>query len=276
MDVRYSTNPEDMKHYTTSELRKEFLIENLFEEGKINVIYSHVDRVITAGCMITDKQIFLADFIEENALGTSFFLERREAGIINVGSCGKVEIDGELYELGNCDGLYVGMGSKDIKFSSENETARFYITSAPAHKTYPTRRISADDAKMVELGSVAESNKRVIRQYLHPAVLETCQLSMGVTFLDQGCVWNTMPCHTHERRMEVYFYFNMDEGLVFHYMGKPDETRHIVIRNEQAVISPSWSIHSGCGTRNYSFIWSMAGENKVFDDMDFVAINYIK
>jgi 4-deoxy-L-threo-5-hexosulose-uronate ketol-isomerase len=233
--------------------------------------YSHIDRIIVAGITPSDKPLSLEGSKE---LGCSYFLERREMGIINIGGAGIVTLDGEKYELNNSDGLYVGMGVKEVSFESLDaaKPAKFYMNSGTAHKTYPTVKIGLDKANKVKAGSDAECNKRTINQYVHPAVCESCQLVMGMTILEPGSIWNTMPCHTHERRMEVYMYFNMDEdSVVFHLMGKPDETRHIVMRNEQAVISPSWSIHSGVGTKNYTFIWGMVGENQTFTDMDVVA-----
>ncbi|WP_434631261.1 5-dehydro-4-deoxy-D-glucuronate isomerase [Thermoanaerobacterium thermosaccharolyticum] len=268
MEVRYASHYEDVKHYDTSELRKHFLIENLFTPGKLYMVYSHVDRIIVAGAVPTDKPLYLEASKE---LGSNYFLERREMGIINIGGTGIVNLDGERYELNNSDGLYVGMGIKEVSFESldANKPAKFYINSATAHKSYPTVKIGLSEANKVKAGTDEECNKRTINQYVHPAVCQSCQLVMGMTILEPGSIWNTMPCHTHDRRMEVYLYFNMDEdNVVFHFMGTPNETRHIVVKNEQAVISPSWSIHSGVGTKNYTFIWGMVGENQTFTDMD--------
>ncbi|AGB20003.1 5-dehydro-4-deoxy-D-glucuronate isomerase [Thermoanaerobacterium thermosaccharolyticum] len=268
MEVRYASHYEDVKHYDTTELRKHFLIENLFTPGKLYMVYSHVDRIIVAGAVPTDKPLYLEASKE---LGSNYFLERREMGIINIGGTGIVNLDGERYELNNSDGLYVGMGIKEVSFESldANNPAKFYINSATAHKSYPTVKIGLDQANKVKAGTDEECNKRTINQYVHPAVCQSCQLVMGMTILEPGSIWNTMPCHTHDRRMEVYLYFNMDEdNVVFHFMGTPNETRHIVVKNEQAVISPSWSIHSGVGTKNYTFIWGMVGENQTFTDMD--------
>ncbi|MFU0782674.1 MAG: 5-dehydro-4-deoxy-D-glucuronate isomerase [Thermoanaerobacterium thermosaccharolyticum] len=270
MEVRYASHYEDVKHYDTTELRKHFLIENLFTPGKLNMVYSHVDRIIVAGAVPTDKPLYLEASKE---LGSNYFLERREMGIINIGGTGIVNLDGERYELNNSDGLYVGMGIKEVSFESldANNPAKFYINSATAHKSYPTVKIGLSEANKVKAGTDEECNKRTINQYIHPAVCQSCQLVMGMTILEPGSIWNTMPCHTHDRRMEVYLYFNMDEdNVVFHFMGKPNETRHIVVKNEQAVISPSWSIHSGVGTKNYTFIWGMVGENQTFTDMDTI------
>ena len=276
LDVRYANHPEDSKHYTTEELRKHYLIEKVFIEDEVNLVYSHVDRVIAGGITPVKKALKLEGCKE---LGSEYFLERRELGVINIGGDGKVVIDGTEYEVKSREGLYIGMGSKELVFTSENEKnpAKFYINSSPAHKTYPTVMINLEKANKVHLGDLANSNKRTIYQYVHPAVCQSCQLVMGMTMLEPNNMWNTMPCHTHERRMEVYLYFDMtDNNKVFHLMGEPNETRHIVMGNEQAVISPSWSIHSGVGTKNYTFIWGMAGENQTFTDMDHVAMDDLR
>ncbi len=276
IEVRNSWNPNDTKHYTTEQMRKEFLIQNLFLPGKIKMVYSHVDRIIAGGVCPTDAPLKLEAGHE---LGVDYFLERRELGVINVGGEGTVTLDGEAYTLIHKDGLYVGMGIKDVVFTSKDpkNPAKFYINSTPAHTSYPTVKIDIAKANKRPLGSVEECNKRVINQFIHPAVCQSCQLLMGMTELEPGSNWNTMPCHTHDRRMEVYFYFDLGEDdVVFHMMGEPNETRHIVMRNEEAVISPSWSIHSGVATRNYTFIWGMAGENQNFDDMDDVAMKDLK
>ena len=276
LDVRYANHPEDSKHYTTEELRKHYLIEKVFIEDEVNLVYSHVDRVIAGGITPVKKALKLEGCKE---LGSEYFLERRELGVINIGGDGKVVIDEVEYEVKSREGLYVGMGSKELVFTSENEKnpAKFYINSSPAHKTYPTVMINLEKANKVHLGDLANSNKRTIYQYVHPAVCQSCQLVMGMTMLEPNNMWNTMPCHTHERRMEVYLYFDMtDDNKVFHLMGEPNETRHIVMGNEQAVISPSWSIHSGVGTKNYTFIWGMAGENQTFTDMDHVAMDDLR
>ena len=276
LDVRYANHPEDSKHYTTEELRKHYLIEKVFIEDEVNLVYSHIDRVIAGGITPVKKALKLEGCKE---LGSEYFLERRELGVINIGGDGKLVIDGVEYEVKSREGLYVGMGSKELVFTSENEKnpAKFYINSSPAHKTYPTVMINLEKANKVHLGDLANSNKRTIYQYVHPAVCQSCQLVMGMTMLEPNNMWNTMPCHTHERRMEVYLYFDMtDDNKVFHLMGEPNETRHIVMGNEQAVISPSWSIHSGVGTKNYTFIWGMAGENQTFTDMDHVAMDDLR
>jgi len=274
MDIRYGANQKDAKYYTTEELREEFLIESLFVAGQKNMVYSHIDRIIVGGVTPTDQVIELADGIDTmKQLGTNSFLERRELGIINIGAAGKVFVDGVEYTMGNKDALYVGKETAKVEFISNDvaNPAKFYINSAPAHAVYPAKHISMKNAKQVAIGDPATANKRTIFQLIHPDVVQSCQLMMGLTMLEEGSVWNTMPAHTHERRMEVYLYFDIaDDAAVFHYMGEPTETRHIVMQNEQAVISPSWSIHSGCGTRNYTFIWGMVGENKTFDDIDHI------
>lgn len=250
------------------------MITDLFIPGKVRRVYSHIDRIITMGfCPDQQKQELGQGLDIMKSLGTGYFLERRELGLINVGGSGRVTVDGEVFQMNSQDGLYVGMGAKEVVFESDNpqQPAKFYTLSAPAHKTYPNKHIDITKAKQVPMGDTKSSNKRIIFQFIHPDVLPTCQLTMGLTKLEPGNVWNTMPCHTHERRMEVYFYFDLPEdGVVFHYMGEPDQTRHIVMRNEEAVISPSWSIHAGCGTSAYTFIWGMVGENQTFDDMDHV------
>lgn len=276
IEARYATHPEDSKKYTTEELRQHYLIETVFENDAIKFTYSHVDRIIAGGIMPVNSVVGLSATKE---LGVDYFLQRREMGIINVGGPGKVILDGETQTLGHRDGLYVGMGIKSVEFISDDPStpAKFYINSAPAHHAYPMVKIDIEKANPVKLGDMSTLNKRTIYQYVHPAVCQSCQLVMGLTVLEPGSVWNTMPTHTHERRMEVYFYFDMDEQTrVFHFMGQPEETRHIVIKNEQAVISPSWSIHSGVGTNRYTFIWGMVGENQTFDDMDHVPMAQLR
>jgi len=275
MDIRYSCNQRDFKRYTTEETRKEFLIEELFKADEVISVYSHVDRMVTLGAMPVNENISIEKGMNVwHNFGTQYFLERREIGMFNVGNgSGKVSVDGTVYELGPKDCLYITKGAKEVIFSSDDATnpAKFYMVSAPAHTTYETKLIKIADAAKKPLGATETSNKRVINQFIHPDVLKTCQLSMGMTVLESGSVWNTMPAHTHERRMEVYFYFDIPkDNVVFHMMGEGNETRHIVMQNEQAVISPSWSIHSGAGTANYTFIWAMGGENQVFDDMDTI------
>lgn len=275
MDIRYSCNQRDFKRYTTEETRKEFLIEKLFKADEVISVYSHVDRMVTLGAMPVNESISIEKGMDVwHNFGTQYFLERREIGMFNVGTgSGKVTVDGTVYELGYKDCLYITKGAKEVIFSSDDAAnpAKFYMVSAPAHTSYETKLIKIADAAKKPLGAIETSNKRVINQFIHPDVLKTCQLSMGMTVLEPGSVWNTMPAHTHERRMEVYFYFDIPkDNVVFHMMGEGTETRHIVMQNEQAVISPSWSIHSGAGTANYTFIWAMGGENQVFDDMDTI------
>ncbi len=268
MELRTAASPKDVKHYTTDRLREEFLIDDLFKADDIKLVYSHIDRIITGSAVPVSQELKLTAGDE---LRAEYFLQRREMGIINIGGKGTVTIDGTVYELEYKDGMYIGMGARDISFASVDAAnpAKFYINSAPAHTSYPTVLIKPENCVKVELGSLEGSNHRVICKYILPGQVESCQLVMGMTQLKPGSVWNTMPCHTHDRRMEVYLYFDMQENdLVFHYMGEPAETRHIIMRNEQAVISPSWSIHSGCGTKAYTFIWGMVGENQDFDDMD--------
>lgn len=275
MDIRYSCNQRDFKRYTTEETRKEFLIEELFKADEVISVYSHVDRMVTLGAMPVNEKISIEKGMDVwKNFGTQYFLERREIGMFNVGmGSGKVTVDDTVYELGCKDCLYITKGAKKVVFSSDDASnpAKFYMVSAPAHTSYETKLIKIADAAKKHLGAMETSNKRVINQFIHPDVLKTCQLSMGMTVLEPGSVWNTMPAHTHERRMEVYFYFDIPkDNVVFHMMGEGNETRHIVMQNEQAVISPSWSIHSGAGTANYTFIWAMGGENQVFDDMDTI------
>ncbi len=287
MELRTAASPKDVKYYTTQRLREEFLIQNLFMPDEIKLVYSHIDRIITGAATPVSKTLELTAGDE---LRAEYFLQRREMGVINVGGAGVITIDGKQYELAYKDGMYIGMGARDISFSSKDNSApaKFYLNSAPAHKVYPTVLIKPEgepgegivivkDENKVELGSLEESNHRVICKYILPGQVESCQLVMGMTKLAPGSVWNTMPCHTHDRRMEVYLYFEMPEdAFVMHYMGEPDETRHIIMRNEEAVISPSWSIHAGSGSQAYTFIWGMVGENQAFDDMDAVAMKDLR
>lgn len=280
MDIRYSANQRDVRHYTTEDLRREFLIENLYRPDEVTAVYSHVDRMVIMGCMPVNSTVSIDQGIDVWAsFGTHYFLERREAGLFNIGGSGRVTVDGRDYAMGCKDCLYITRGVKEVLFSSDDPVApaRFYIVSAPAHCSYETRLLRLADAAKKPCGDTAASNKRVINQFIHPDVLKTCQLSMGMTVLEPGSVWNTMPAHTHERRMEIYMYFDLPENeVVFHMMGEGKETRHIVMRNEQAVISPSWSIHAGAGTCNYTFIWAMGGENQAFDDMDTIPSQDLK
>lgn len=274
MEIRYGTHPQAFAHCTTAEIRDEFLIENLFQPDQLVCVYSHIDRMIVLGCLPVTQELHLEQGMDVWAcLGTHTFLERRELGVFNLGGNGSIVADGVTYHMGHKDCLYVAMGTQNVVFSSENkeEPAKFYLVSAPAHRACKTTFISIQNAAARKLGGADNANTRTIYQFIHPDVLETCQLTMGMTSLEPGNVWNTMPCHTHERRMEVYLYTDVaPENVVFHFMGQPQETRHLVIQNQQAVISPSWSIHSACATSNYSFIWAMGGENQAFDDMDAI------
>jgi 4-deoxy-L-threo-5-hexosulose-uronate ketol-isomerase len=276
MDIRYAIHPDHMMTLDSENVRKHFLIERPFEKDKMNMVYSHIDRIIVGGACPADQELELKVTKE---LGVDSFLERRELGIINIGSKGIVSLDGREYILEKKECLYVGMGSKEVSFKSldRNDPAKFYFNSTPAHVTYPIVRLSMNDAQRVNLGTPDKANVRTIYQFIHPKVLNSCQLVMGMTVLEPNSIWNTMPCHTHDRRMEVYLYFDLPEdALVFHLLGEPKETRHIVVRNEQAVLSPSWSIHSGVGTNHYTFIWGMAGENQTFTDMDEIPMSELK
>ncbi|MCR5594425.1 MAG: 5-dehydro-4-deoxy-D-glucuronate isomerase [Lachnospiraceae bacterium] len=281
MELRTACSPKDEKYYDTKRLREEFLIDDLFKPDEIKLVYSHIDRIIT-GSAVPVKGTLVLEAGDE--LRAEYFLQRREMGVINIGGLGIITIDGREYEVDYKQGMYIGMGKRDISFDSKDPSkpAKFYINSAPAHTTYPTVLIKREgtpsedvviikDENKKELGSLEGANHRVINKYILPGQVETCQLEMGMTELKPGSIWNTMPCHTHDRRMEVYLYFDIPEdAFVCHFMGEPQETRHIIMRNEQAVISPSWSIHSGAGSQAYTFIWGMVGENQDFDDMDDV------
>ena len=276
MDIRYAIHPDQMKQLDTNGMRKHFLIDNLFEKDKTTMVYSHVDRIIVGGACPVATELKLEVTKE---LGVDFFLQRREMGIINVGSTGTVSVDGKEHVLENKECLYVGMGPTNVSFSSSDKKnpAKFYFNSTPAHSPYPLVKVSTKNAQHLNLGKPDQSNVRTINQFIHPKVLNSCQLVMGMTALEPNSMWNTMPCHTHDRRMEVYFYFDLPgDALVFHLIGEPQETRHIVVRNEQAVISPSWSLHSGVGTSHYTFIWGMAGENQTFTDMDEIPMSALK
>jgi len=276
MEIRNAVHPEQAELFDTEELREHFLIQNLFKPDQFKLIYSYFDRLIVGGaCPVKPVTID----IDEKIIGAPHLLSRRELGLINIGGPGTVDIDGQKVSLASKDGLYVGMGAKELVFSSADpdNPGKFYLNCAPAHANYPTAAVSFKEAEPVEMGEAEQSNKRTIRKYIHPDGVKSCQLVMGMTTLETGSVWNTMPVHTHQRRMEAYFYFGMpDDQVVFHFMGEPTETRHIVVRNEEAVLSPSWSIHSGAGTSNYTFIWGMVGENQTFTDMDAVPMGEIK
>ncbi|WP_119310055.1 5-dehydro-4-deoxy-D-glucuronate isomerase [Cohaesibacter haloalkalitolerans] len=278
MEVRESISRKEAKQLDTDELRNEFLIPEIFKPDTITMTYSHVDRIIVGGIKPVGKTLVLSDDFGKG-LGVSYFLERREFGLINIGGPAKVTVDGTVYDIDNEQALYISMGSRNVSFASVDPSnpAKLYYNSAPAHCAYPTTKISKDDAVQVAMGDKESCNERTINKFIIPDVLPTCQLTMGLTRLAPGSIWNTMPCHTHDRRMEVYLYFDIDEdNAVFHMMGEPTQTRHILVHNEQAVISPSWSIHSGVGTKAYTFIWGMVGENQVFDDMDHLKISELR
>src|SRR5689334_20393069 len=270
MEIRYAVDPRSAAAMDTSQLRENFHVDGLFRPDAATLTYSHVDRLILGGILpITQPVAIPAEAVK--AMSAASFLQQREMGVVNIGGPGLVRVDGVDHKVGPREAIYLGMGASLEFFASQepDSPARFYFNSAPAHRHCPTKVITLAESSPVALGDPATCNKRTIYRLLHPSVVDTCQLLMGLTTLEPGNVWNTFPPHTHDRRMEVYFYFGMAaDQVVFHLMGRPDETRHIVVRNEEAVISPSWSIHSGCGTRSYSFVWGMLGENKIFEDMD--------
>ena len=273
MEVRYSPDPVRFEMMNSAELRESFLVEEIFAPGEIYLVYSDIDRVIVGSAVPTDSALKLEAGDE---LKAQYFAERREIGVINIGGEGSIVVDGETYPMVKLDALYIGRGSKEIEFTSENpdNPALYYIISYPSHAAYPTSHVKIADAEPLRLGSSKECNERTIYKYVHPAGIKSSQLVMGCTLMEEGSVWNTMPAHTHERRSEVYMYFDLPEDAVlFKLIGEPDETRHIVVRNRQAVMTPSWSIHSGAGTTNYSFVWAMGGENQDFGDMDGIAVN---
>lgn len=275
-ETRYAASPREVKRLDTQQLREEFLIENIMKPGQICLTYSHYDRYIAGSAIPSAKDLKLEPI---EPLKADYFLERRELGVINVGGAGIIQVDGKDFELDFKDALYIGRGSKEVIFKSKDASnpAKFYINSAPAHRANPTVKITLKDAKKLELGSLETSNHRIVNQMIVSEVVDTCQLQMGMTELKKGSIWNTMPAHTHDRRMEVYFYFEVPENQsVCHFMGPTSETRHIWMQNEQAVISPPWSIHSGAGTSSYTFIWGMAGENLDYNDMDGCKITEIR
>jgi 4-deoxy-L-threo-5-hexosulose-uronate ketol-isomerase len=276
MDIRQPANPRDFESYTTERMREEFLVQNLFVTGTVNLTYSYIDRMIVGG-ICPDKPLKLEVGKE---LGTDYFLERRELGVINVGPAGSVQVDGQSVDLTVNDGLYVGQGAKDVVFSSQNpaEPARFYLLSGPAHKAYPTQKITMDEAEAARIGTPEQCNVRVLHKYIHPGGVQSANLVMGLTVVEPGNVWNSLPpCHTHARRMEVYFYYDLKpDAVLFHLMGEPQATRHVVVGNEEAVISPSWSIHAGAGTSDYRFIWGMIGDNQTFSDMDTIGLDRLR
>lgn len=274
-ETRYASSPQAVKQYDTTQLRDEFLIDNLMKEDQLVLIYTHYDRYI-AGSAVPLSPIKLETI---DPLKSAYFLERRELGIINVGGNGSVEVDGKVYQLALKDALYIGSGNKEVIFKSDdkNTPAKFYLNSSPAHRNYPTKKVSKSEANKIELGSLETANHRTVNQMIIGGIVDTCQLQMGMTELKTGSVWNTMPAHVHDRRMEVYYYLDIPQDqAVCHFMGQPQETRHIWMQNHQAVISPPWSIHSGSGTSNYTFIWGMAGENLDYSDMDVAKITDLR
>ncbi|MDU0332359.1 MULTISPECIES: 5-dehydro-4-deoxy-D-glucuronate isomerase [Paenibacillus] len=277
MERRYASHPQEVKQFDTDRLRKEFHIPTLFTPDRLELVLTHEDRLIIGGANPVQQDVKLETDLKE--LGVSYFLERRELGAINVGGPGSIIVDGTEYELNNKDCLYVGKGSREVIFRSKDASkpAKFYLNSAPAHKEFPTAKTTLAEAESGALGSIENSNERTIHRFIHENGIQSSQLVMGMTQLKTGNMWNTMPAHVHPRRMEAYMYFDLaEDAVVFHLMGEPNETRHLVVRNEQAVISPSWSIHSGVGTSNYTFIWGMAGDNKAYADMDAVPMKDLR
>ena len=278
MDIRQPVHSEHARTLDTEGLRRHFLVDSIFKPEQATLTYSQIDRIIVGGIHPVKETVRFAPELGKHT-GTDFFLQRRELGLINIGGGAIVKADDKTYELGPREALYIGQGAKELSFSSidPNQPAKLYFNCAPAHCHYPNKKVTLAEASPETLGSAETSNRRTIHKFLVPNVLPTCQLLMGMTQLEPGSLWNTMPCHTHDRRMEVYFYFDMAEnGAVFHMMGEPTQTRHIVVRNEQAVISPSWSLHAGVGTQAYTFIWGMVGENQVFSDMDHIAMTPLR
>ena len=274
--VRQAISASQGKGFDTAALRDNFLVEEIFRPGEIALTYSHLDRTVLGGAMPLQGEI---ELVTSKPIGSDPFLARREMGVVNIAGSGGVTVDGEKIALGPGDCLYIPMGTRNVTFASDDpaEPAKFYLVSVPAHHRHELRRITIDEANCLELGSPAEANERSLRQYIHPDICRSCQLVLGITTLKQGSVWNTMPCHVHDRRSEVYLYFDMaPKTRVFHFMGEPDETRHMVVANEQAILSPGWSVHCGAGTSRYSFIWSMAGDNQDFTDMDMVAMEDLR
>ncbi|HEX3628002.1 MAG TPA: 5-dehydro-4-deoxy-D-glucuronate isomerase [Verrucomicrobiae bacterium] len=275
MKISQSPGPVDYQRLNTQELRSAFLVETLFAPKKMELVYSDADRAIIGSVVPVDSEIALAADAE---LRAAYFCERRELGILNIGGDGTVKVDGVKYAMANLDCLYIGRGSREIFFSSSDvgAPAAFFLISYPAHTTYPTTHASKKDATPVELGTVADANRRTIFKYIHTGGIKSCQLVMGFTILYEGSVWNTMPPHTHTRRSEVYLYFDLGQKRLMHFMGKPQETRHLIVSDRQAVISPSWSIHCGCGMGAYTFCWAMGGENQTFEDMDPAPVDTLR
>lgn len=278
MQIRQPIHSEHARTLDTEGLRRHFLVEDLFQPDTATLTYSQIDRIIVGGIMPVGETVSFAPELGRHT-GTDFFLQRRELGLINIGGAARVTVDEQVFEVGPREALYVGQGARSLVFDSVDaeKPAKLYFNCAPAHTAYPHRKVTLAEASPETLGSAETSNRRTIYKFLVPDVLPTCQLLMGMTQLENGSLWNTMPCHTHDRRMEVYFYFDMnDNGVVFHMMGEPTQTRHLVVRNEQAVINPSWSIHTGVGSQAYTFIWGMVGENQVFKDMDHIPMSALR
>jgi 4-deoxy-L-threo-5-hexosulose-uronate ketol-isomerase len=276
LQIRFHNSPAEVSRMNAAELRSNFLVQNIMKAGEINFVYTHYDRVMIGGVVPTGKTIALNTY---DALKADYFLERRELGAINVGGDGEIIVDGKTYEVNKLDCLYMGKGSQKVSFKSKSKKtpAKFYLLSAPAHAAYKVQLMKKEKASPTEMGTLATANQRTIYKYIHADGLKSCQLVMGLTILKEGSVWNTMPTHVHDRRMEAYYYFDLPENQkIIHLMGQPTETKHLVVSNDEAIISPPWSIHSGCGTSNYGFIWGMAGENFIYTDMDPVNINDLR
>lgn len=272
MKIYHQVHPEDFIRYDTQQIRDKFLVQNLVRPGALEAVYTHYDRMVVGAATPAGKSLTLPTYDE---LKAEHFLDRREMGIINIGGPGAIRVDGTSYDMAKLDCLYIGKGRNEVVFSDGNSGsgAKFIFFSCPAHQEYPVQHLKPEQASPAELGSLENNNHRTINKYIHADGLKSCQLVLGVTTFKKGSVWNTMPPHTHDRRMEAYFYFDLAEGQrIIHFMGQPQETRHLFLNNEEAILSPSWSIHSGVATGNYSFIWAMAGENMVFTDMDAVPI----
>ena len=276
MDFLFTADRNSYRRMTTDELRGSYMVDGMFVPGEVTLCYTDIDRAIVGSAVPLGEPLTLPVHKE---LASDFFAQRREIGVINIGGSGKVVVDGETFDVDNRDSLYIGRGSKDVEFLSDSadSPAQYYILSYPAHAAYPTKLVKQSDARRMDLGSTEECNERVIHQSIRPGIVDTCQIVMGFTQLAPGSIWNTMPPHTHRRRSEIYMYFDLDESSnVFHFMGEPDETRSLVVRNGEAVVSPSWSLHCAAGTRNYTFIWGMGGENQEFDDMDHIDMQTLR
>jgi 4-deoxy-L-threo-5-hexosulose-uronate ketol-isomerase len=276
MQIRFHNSPAEVSRMNADELRSNFLVQNIMKHDEINFVYTHYDRVMIGGVVPINKTVTLPTY---DALKANYFLERRELGVINVGGDGEIKVDGKSYEVSKLDCLYIGKGNQKVSFKSKKKDnpAKFYLLSSPAHHAYAVRLMKKEKASPTEMGAVVTANQRTIYKYIHADGIKSCQLVMGLTILKEGNVWNTMPTHVHDRRMEAYFYFDVPQNQkIIHLMGQPTETKHLVVSNDEAIISPPWSIHSGCGTSNYGFIWGMAGENFIYTDMDPVNINDLR